>query len=837
MSKAITFWELIKANKIEVPVIQRDYAQGREENKVNAIRKDFVKDLISSLYDDDKSLHLGFVYGKIDGKDKHLERERNKRAIENILNAVEGYAQQLNMRIQTDIQTLSDGKTDDANLPIFIPLDGQQRLTTLYLLHWYLVVFSKEGKATNLKILDHFTYKTRKSSLEFCDAICELKNVENLEETELKLSVTIANNNWFRKAWIKDSTVKGMLVMLDAIHLELSEKKDENQLLNRLISENLPVITFDFLDLYELNQTDELYVKMNARGKQLTEFEHFKAWLQNYISTKKVDCNEEPVLLNALIIQQNWKQELDRTWLDMFWSHKEDGVYIIDNVIYNAFKQIVLFDYIATSEKNEDTLAFSKAVRDKAFIPFANYEENKFFNESTLNFLFTSLSILADKTKIDKYNSWLEDITHESFFGKRLDIAAFLLNNDKNPDRDESVFYYSFLLFLTSDGDKNSEIQFKNWMRFTRNIVFNTYIQNPENFFDAIKAIYGLQSNMHSINEYIIASKPQITFFGKASEQEIIKAKLFTSNEEWKTFIIQNENHVYFKGDINFILELSKIDEKYNLLIFIKYGAICSLLFSDEIRNHSQNLLQRALFTCGNYLPEVGSNRLIPLSNGESLRARRDNWQKVFNNLNNLNVLKSLCDEIRGDLVTVETKLNELINNYDAQDWISFFVKSSKVINYCTKGFIRWVNENEISLMKTSRIYGTHAELRSYFYYEENIKEHIKKSPFKKVIYFSNKMSQYEFPVVRFINWNFEGQNYLLEFTYLRNGKYLFQLMNHERNVVISDTIIERLSALQWVVLENKFQAKIEVSKEDDLLPKLQVVLNELAIIKTQSVN
>jgi hypothetical protein len=28
--------------------------------------------------------------------------------------------------------------------------------------------------------------------------------------------------------------------------------------------------------------TDELYIKMNARGVQLTEFENFKAWLQGY---------------------------------------------------------------------------------------------------------------------------------------------------------------------------------------------------------------------------------------------------------------------------------------------------------------------------------------------------------------------------------------------------------------------------------------------------------------------------------------------------------------------------------------------------------------------------
>lgn len=400
----------------------------------------------------------------------------------------------------------------------------------------------------------------------------------------------------------------------------------------------------------------------------------------------------------------------------------------------------------------------------------------------------------------------------------------------KNPDRDESVFYYSFLLFLTSDGDKNSEIQFKNWMRFTRNIIFNTYIQNPENFFDAIKAIYGLSFYINSIDAFLTSPTPQIPFFGDASKQEILKAKVIYSDEEWKESIIQFENHNYFKGDIGFFFELSKIDDEYNLQNFIKYGTAVSILFNDDIRTHSQNLLQRALLTYGDYLPQVGANHLLPLSNGESLRARKDNWQRVFKDSNHLNILKSLCDGIGDDLSTVETKLNELIDTYITKDWTWYFVKSPKVISYCTQGqgFIRWTDENNILLMKTSRIYGTHAELRSYFHYEENIKYKIEKNPFNDIIYYSNKMSKYDFPVVRFKDWDFQGHKYRLEFTYISDGKYLFQLRNQEPNIEIKSAVLDKLSSMSWITSENKLIAKHEVINEEDLLSELNTIIKEL---------
>ena len=48
-NERITFWELLDEKKIEIPVIQRDYAQGRDKDNVNDIRKNFLNSIKDAL--------------------------------------------------------------------------------------------------------------------------------------------------------------------------------------------------------------------------------------------------------------------------------------------------------------------------------------------------------------------------------------------------------------------------------------------------------------------------------------------------------------------------------------------------------------------------------------------------------------------------------------------------------------------------------------------------------------------------------------------------------------------------------------------------------------------
>lgn len=146
-SEKLTFCELIRKHKIEIPIIQRDYAQGRDGKE--ELRASFLSALFDAV-NDNKKLELDFVYGSIKNEGEVLQ-----------------------------------------------PLDGQQRLTTLFLLHWF--VASKESKLDDeLKsLLTKFTYETRASSREFCnDLINKGVYFDHLLETDYhdKKNTQLKNN-------------------------------------------------------------------------------------------------------------------------------------------------------------------------------------------------------------------------------------------------------------------------------------------------------------------------------------------------------------------------------------------------------------------------------------------------------------------------------------------------------------------------------------------------------------------------------------------------------------------------------------------------------------------
>lgn len=213
---------------VQIPMIQRDYAQGRLEE--GETRNRFLKVIFAALIQNE-NLELDFVYGSI----KEF-----------------------------------DGKTH------FIPLDGQQRLTTLFLLHWYIGNRELENDelTTLLDILKRFTYATRSSARDFCEKLMGISPA-----FELDPGVELSKAAWFFGRFAKDPTVNSMLVMLNAIHKNYEALLLQAQHVK--LFPNLTKLSFYILPLGGFNLSDELYIKMNARGKQLTDFENFKADLVN----------------------------------------------------------------------------------------------------------------------------------------------------------------------------------------------------------------------------------------------------------------------------------------------------------------------------------------------------------------------------------------------------------------------------------------------------------------------------------------------------------------------------------------------------------------------------
>ena len=254
---------------VEIPLIQRDYAQGRRDSAVDLIRRDFLDVLIAAITNGDP-VDLDFVYGEI-----------------------------------------SDGTLR--------PLDGQQRLTTLFLIHWY--VAARLGRLDAAESWLRFSYATRQTAELFCR---QLVNPKHPLPTEFeKPSSWIVDQPWYLFSWQHDPSIQSMLVMLDAIHDRLDSAATSLETAwNRLTDTINPSIAFHLLPIDDMPSSEELYIKMNSRGKPLTEFENFKARFER--------------ILESVLTPEEFQKiihKIDGAWADVLWIYAGEDKIVDDEFL------------------------------------------------------------------------------------------------------------------------------------------------------------------------------------------------------------------------------------------------------------------------------------------------------------------------------------------------------------------------------------------------------------------------------------------------------------------------------------------------------------------------
>lgn len=198
---------LLEMYRVVIPQLQRDYAQGRKEER--GLRETFVLQLFDVLASTEyKHLNLDFVYG-------YTRRGEDTR--------------------------------ED-----YYPLDGQQRLTTLWLLHCYLV--PREELVEAKVWLGQFRYKTRATAERFCTLL--LEEIEHWQ-TASKVREAVENLPRFRRSWASEPTVISMLVMLETIEKFCTERGygiDEKRVMwARLTNGTSSAITFDSINMGQMS--------------------------------------------------------------------------------------------------------------------------------------------------------------------------------------------------------------------------------------------------------------------------------------------------------------------------------------------------------------------------------------------------------------------------------------------------------------------------------------------------------------------------------------------------------------------------------------------------------
>ena len=575
-NKRATFWQFLSQYKIEIPIIQRDYAQGRSGKE--SLRKNFLNDLKESLENTDKKeMKLDFIYGSIEND-------------------------------------------------LLYPLDGQQRLTTLWLLHWYIALRSHNLEEAT-KTLCNFSYETRTSSREFCRGLCNPINFKDYSRCN-NIVEFITNQTWFYSAWKQDPTIQSMLRMLGGCNdIKVSNDGIEKvfncenclpnkgcrfvEYYNKLTSDNCPIV-FYYLDK-DFSDSDDLYVKMNARGEQLTSFENFKADLIGYITKQKDNDNlsqeARDKWVKLLDETKGIPIKLDTTWTEIFWENNND--YKIDEIYFAFLNRFFWNDlFIATrdgsdsyildigkddedsTQENKNTsyqyLNNSESKRDDydTTISYKGLDVYKYYDAEIPYELFSGLQKVLDN--YSKYLNldnnlpeilgctWDKDFKFIPIYEKNKESQIEIIDNSNNKiwkvshlTQVQRVVFYAICKYFKDEEEKAPDIiTLKSWMRVVWNLVSGEdssgkpQIRNTGAIRAAIKLIGELDS--HDIYKNLTTCDTDNLKDSGLNDQfneEIAKAKQIlngTPREDgktWEEIIIEAENYSFFKGAIRFLFQ------------------------------------------------------------------------------------------------------------------------------------------------------------------------------------------------------------------------------------------------------------------------------------------
>lgn len=530
-----SLWHLLGKYEIVIPIIQRDYAQGRKGKE--DLRFRLLKSLKNAL-DGNKEIKLDFVYGSVD----------NNR---------------------------------------MTPLDGQQRLTTLWLLHWFIAF--RAGKLREQEVqnrLKKFYYATRPSSTEFCRRLVEeFGKIDENSINNTSIVGHIKNRHWYYSYYKNDPTIRAILIMIGNNSDKEQQKDCLEQVFNccnfgcywdKLTGADCP-IQFYHQDMIgnDVPLVDDLYIKMNARGKQLTHFENFKAELIGYNQDKSCDSDDFKLDIAGNEKDQEFVSNLDNSWVNIFWPYR-NKYNRVDEIYYKFINQFMLNYYLIKSNTKDidKTPLYRLLMNDNTFHKIEDYAE--VLDDSFKSMLLNTLNGVAELCK-QGINDYIKGEIL-SGYNQFAFIPEYNNNgNDNDNDQDnlptteltqiQQVLFFAICRFLEKWSGSNNHTQFpeeglKEWVRLCHNISYNPLVNTVEGLQGALRVIDEISKKLNTLNIYdSLAEIDSYSAMGLKSqvaseqiEEEITKAKYQKENLALKEKFVEAEKYAFFKGCIRFLL-------------------------------------------------------------------------------------------------------------------------------------------------------------------------------------------------------------------------------------------------------------------------------------------
>ena len=490
IGKLVTFNEFVKTHDIEIPRIQRDYTYGANIDKTNEVLAKLLDDIKSALVNPDPTheLILDFVYGS---------ENQNK---------------------------------------MFEPLDGQQRLTTLFLLQQY-AAWKDGNRPSGIT----FHYSTRDYTSVFCQNITSAASFSyNPEDKERTLRQQIEDCGFFRNSFYDDPSICSMLFVIDEIDKRFNELAVDGKLWHLLTAQDCKV-KFYSLDFGEFGLTDDLYIKMNSRGKPLTAYEIFKSKIEKYIEKT----------LGEKELMYDFACKFDTIYTDLVWDEMGKDKSLIDSSFINLFWNIFnLINYserkcshgLSEKEGPSELLETMKPTADeiRSVMSYMSVFHDIMLNHKSNEDYWSSIMFVSSSTQPEQENENKIRVFKTS-------VNLFHVACSKHLQYAEFVMFYALYY-----GYKNYElvaletsVDWKYNLRHVRNLV-----ERSDNELPRESAMAPLMEEVELILDGKILQYSKSRFNTTQFEEEQMKAR---HPEIWPYFF-KYENHDLLRGSLGIFL-------------------------------------------------------------------------------------------------------------------------------------------------------------------------------------------------------------------------------------------------------------------------------------------
>jgi hypothetical protein len=471
--------------------------------------------------------------------------------------------------------------------------DGQQRLTTLYLLFGEIFRKLTEGQrkkrvkdllqviGVNGQRLPRLQYAIRETTLSFLDDLVKEYLLEDSCSAE-----EITEQDWFFSEYSLDPSALNMLEAIKVIKNELSDFDQLEQLADLLLDR----IEFLYFDMVNRTYGEEQFVVINTTGKPLTTSENIKPKLLGELDDHNV--REEYDGKTAL----RYCADLWETWVDFFWQHSDDSGRVADNDLNEFFRWVYVLEKINRSD-NEG----AQATLQSAKHTILNLREDDKPESSVALINLIQDYFLAFETVSND-----EEITKWLFKGEPLSqIQLFVL-----------LPLLNFIKLF------RSQITDRDYLRVKRYFQAKSKQSTvTKSIVDAVVAAARLPIVLHGYNERDIASitsmkeKISETILNECDRYKFNLAKAAEDREKVEESFWKAENLGISQGNIEYEFQILGIDfsediNNFSLEQFDKLTAILQLTLESP-----NNLIRRTLLIFGDYTKwesytyKLGANR------------------------------------------------------------------------------------------------------------------------------------------------------------------------------------------------------------------------------------